>query len=159
MKSTKITIGIIGFIIFCVGAGLIIARNSDDSTPNSTDTTTTATDTTGAAIPTPTPSSTSSAAYKDGTFTATGTYQSPAGPEGVTVSVTLKNGIITDSTVTSNANDGESRRYQSEFISGYKTYVNGKNIDSVSVGKVSGSSLTGAGFNNALTKIKAEAKA
>jgi hypothetical protein len=40
----------------------------------------------------------------------------------------------------------------------YKQYVVGKKIDEVQLTKVSGSSLTPQGFNDALAKIKAEAK-
>jgi len=52
----------------------------------------------------------------------------------------------------------ESQHYQSRFLSGYKQYVVGKNISSVNLTNVSGSSLTPIGFDNALTQIKAQAK-
>jgi hypothetical protein len=45
------------------------------------------------------------------------------------------------------------------FVSGYKQYVVGKNIASIHLDRVSGSSLTGAGFNAALARIEIEAKA
>jgi len=45
------------------------------------------------------------------------------------------------------------------FISGYKPYVIGKNIDTISLDRVSGSSLTPAAFNEALGQIKTEARA
>lgn len=159
MKSTKITLGIIVFIVFCIGAGLIIAHHSKDA--STADSSAASTSATADATASGAASSDNSAAsnFTDGTYTATGTYQSPAGPEGVKVTVTLKNDVITDSTVTSEATDGESKHYQAMFISGYRTYVNGKNIADVNVGKVSGSSLTGTGFNNALIQIMQEAKA
>jgi len=97
--------------------------------------------------------------YKDGTYTATGSYDSPAGNESIDVSITLKNGAITDSTVQAKATDSEAREYQDDFVSGYKAFVTGKNIDSIRLSRVSGSSLTSGGFNAALTKIKDEAKA
>lgn len=97
--------------------------------------------------------------YKDGTYSSTGSYTSPGGAESVTVSLTLKNGIVTDSTVTGNAENPTSKQYQGMFVAGYKTFVTGKSIDAVSVSKVSGSSLTARGFNEALAKIKVEAKA
>jgi hypothetical protein len=97
-------------------------------------------------------------AYKDGTYSAVGSYNSPAGTEQVSVSLVLKNNIVTDSTFSATSNSGRSKAYQNEFASGYKAFVIGKNISTINVGKVSGSSLTGTGFNNALAKIKAQAK-
>lgn len=96
--------------------------------------------------------------YKNGTYTAVGKYNSPAGPETINVSLTLTNDIVTDATVVSLAPDAHSQRYQGYFISGYKQYVVGKNIDSINlVGDISGSSLTPKGFDDALTTIKSEA--
>ena len=97
--------------------------------------------------------------YKNGTYSASGTYRSPEGQESVNVSITLSDGVIEDSTVIGNARDGKSLRYQGIFIANYKTLITGKNIDDVRLSKVSGSSLTSAGFNAALEKIKIEAKA
>ncbi len=97
--------------------------------------------------------------YNDGTYSATGTYDSPGGLESVSVSLTIANDIVTGATVTSGASDGTSRRYQQMFISGYKTYVIGKDIDTLNLDRVSGSSLTPIGFDNALAKIKTEAQA
>jgi hypothetical protein len=56
------------------------------------------------------------------------------------------------------ASDGRSERYHNMFISGYQQYVVGKNIASVYLTKVSGSSLTPSGFDDALTQIKSQAK-
>jgi len=105
------------------------------------------------------PKPTQSSPYKNGTYVATGSYDSPAGIERVGVSITLQNGIIESATVTNEAQDGTSSRYQNKFISGYKQYVIGKNIADVSLSRVSGSSLTPIGFNQALAKIKTEAAA
>lgn len=96
-------------------------------------------------------------AYKDGSYSAVGNYNSPEGSESIKVTVTLKNGIITDSSVIGEASDHTSKRYQNMFISGFKQYVIGKSIDQVSLNKVSGSSLTPDGFNNAIAKIKNQA--
>ena len=84
---------------------------------------------------------------------------SPGGEDQVTVTLTLAHDVITSVNVTPGAQDRTSQRYQDRFISGYKQYVVGKNIASVNVGVVSGSSLTPIGFNDALTQIKAQAKA
>lgn len=111
-----------------------------------------------ATIPTETTTTTSSK-YRNGTYKATGSYDTPEGQESVDVSLTLENGIVTDATVTANAFGGRSLRYQQMFISGYKTSVVGKDIDTISLGRISGSSLTPIGFNNALAEIKTQAKA
>ncbi len=104
------------------------------------------------------PDSASVSSYKDGTYTAKGSYVSPGGNESVTVSLTLKDGVVTASTVEEGAGDPEALEYQHDFIGGYKTFVNGKDIDNIHVSRVSGSSLTSIGFNDALTQIKDQAK-
>lgn len=101
----------------------------------------------------------SSSVYKDGTYTATGSYMSPGGYEQLGVSITLQNDIITSASVTNMAGDGRSQRYQNMFISSYQQYVVGKNIANVYLTKVSGSSLTPSGFNDALNQIKSQALA
>lgn len=98
------------------------------------------------------------AGYKDGTYTSTGTYNTPGGREEVAVSVTLKDGKVASSSVTAEANAPTSKQFQEEFINNYKQFVTGKSIDSLKLSKVSGSSLTGTGFNAAIEKIKADAK-
>lgn len=97
-------------------------------------------------------------AYTDGTYTAIGDYVSPGGPEQVEVTLTVKDGVVTDSVFKSLAERPASVQMQSNFAGGYKEYVVGKKLDEIEVGKVSGSSLTPKGFNDAVAKIKAEAK-
>jgi uncharacterized protein with FMN-binding domain len=108
--------------------------------------------------PAPQPA-TNKSTYKDGSYTAEGSYASPGGTEGVTVTLTLKDDVVTGVTVAPGANDPMSTRYQNMFIGGISGIVVGKKLDAIAVGKVSGSSLTAGGFNQAVTKIKAEAKA
>ena len=96
--------------------------------------------------------------YKDGTYEATGAYRSPAGAETVPVKLTLKDGVITSVTVTPTATNPKSVRFQGLFIGGVNAAVVGKNINEVNLDKVSGSSLTPKGFNDALAQIKAQAK-
>ena len=97
--------------------------------------------------------------YKDGSYTATGSYNSPGGYDQLGVSLTLKDDKVTSVSVTPKAGDRTSTRYQEKFISGYKQYVIGKNIDSLHLGTISGSSLTPKGFNDALAQIKKQAQA
>ncbi len=102
--------------------------------------------------------STATSMYKDGTYQATGNYVSPGGPREIGVTVTISNGQITDSQFEGKATDATSKRFQGEFGNNYKTFVIGKNIDEVMLTKVSGSSLTPKGFDDALNKIKQQAK-
>jgi len=105
--------------------------------------------------PAPAPASTE---YRNGTYQATGSYDSPAGQESIGVSITISNDVITQSSLSLLAGDRMSQRYQQRFQSGYLPLVVGRSVDSVNLGAVSGSSLTPIGFNNALATIKAQAK-
>jgi len=97
--------------------------------------------------------------YKDGSYTATGSYDSPGGTESITVSVTLQSDVITASSAQPGARDDEAKEFQDEFIANYKPLVVGKDITSVRLSNVAGSSLTSQGFNAALSRIKSQAKA
>ncbi|WP_157580024.1 MULTISPECIES: FMN-binding protein [unclassified Plantibacter] len=101
---------------------------------------------------------TGSTDYKDGSYTADGSYQSPNGTESITVTVTLAEDKVTAVDVVSHAESANSKRYQAEFISGIAGEVVGKDIDGLKVSKVAGSSLTSGGFNAAIDTIKTEAK-
>jgi uncharacterized protein with FMN-binding domain len=100
-----------------------------------------------------------STTYKDGTYTADGSYSSPDGEEEIAVRVTVKSNVITAVRVTSVTAVGEGEQYQVRFESGISAVAVGKNLASLSVSNVSGSSLTGQGFNAALDTIRTEAAA
>ncbi|HEY8886069.1 MAG TPA: hypothetical protein VIM31_01035 [Candidatus Microsaccharimonas sp.] len=100
-----------------------------------------------------------STTYKDGTYNATGSYASPGGRQSIELTVTLKDGIITSTSLVTDATDGNARDYQSQFASNYKGLIVGKNVDRVALSRVAGSSLTSNGFNDALDQIKTDAKA
>lgn len=95
--------------------------------------------------------------YKDGEYTAEGGYISPGGPQKVGVTVTLSNNVIKSVSVDTSQTKGPSLKYQGKFAGGIADVVVGKNIDDIDVHKVSGSSLTSGGFNEAIEKIKREA--
>lgn len=98
-------------------------------------------------------------AYADGTYSATGNYVSPAGQENMSVTITLKAGVITDSQFNGEAVNPVSKRMQGNFSEGFKEKVVGKSIDSVVLTAINGASLVPKGFMDALNKIKQEAKA
>ncbi len=96
--------------------------------------------------------------FQDGEYTASGTYIPPSNTkEEVTVSLTLKDGVVTGLEVSTSGNHPTSKRYQAEFTDGIQQEVVGKPIDEVKVDKVASSSLTSSGFNKALDTIMNEA--
>jgi len=100
-----------------------------------------------------------SASYTDGTYTAEGSYISPAGEESVKVELTLDGDIVTAVTVTPEADDPQAKSFQEKFASGIADVVVGKDIDTLNVSRVAGSSLTSGGFAEALKAIKVDALA
>ena len=97
--------------------------------------------------------------YADGTYTATGSYESPAGPETVGVSITLADGVVSAVVVTPEATNPASQKFQTQFASGVADAVVGQPIEGLTVDTVSGSSLTPDGFNAAVAEIAADAHA
>jgi len=131
-----------------------LAGCSAAATTGSPDTSTAASPSADASDDTSTPT------FTDGSYTEDGEYNSPGGEEKIEVKVTLAGGVITAVTVTSDpSNDATAKQYQAQFIKGISAEVVGKKIDSLSVSKVSGSSLTSMGFNAAIKKIEADASA
>ena len=108
------------------------------------------------AAPTPTKAANT---YKDGQYSATTSYDSPGGQEQLGVTLTLKSDKVVKSDLQLLGGAGISHSYQALFASGYLPLVLGKDIDSISLGVVSGSSLTGKGFNEAVKKIEEQARA
>ena len=96
--------------------------------------------------------------YKDGTYAATGTYLSPGGRESVQLTVTIKDGVITDTALEAEGASLESREHQQLFADNYKELVVGKKINGLTLSRVAGSSLTSNGFNDALDDIRQEAR-
>ena len=103
--------------------------------------------------------STDTSTYKDGTYSATGMYLSPGGRETLALTVTIKGGVIIDTTLKTEPATQESAQHQQDFADNYKALVMGKKINGLSLSRVAGSSLTSNGFNDALTEIRSDAKA
>lgn len=163
-SPNKAIIGIIVVALIAIAATAVIittskkddtANTSDNSATQMADTSDAANDTTDSANS----AADSSATFKDGTYTATGSYQTPGGQESIDLTVTLSGNTITDAKVVQNASGGEAAEYQSKFASGYRSLVVGKKITDVSLTRVAGSSLTPVGFNNAISDIENQAKA
>jgi len=95
--------------------------------------------------------------YTDGSYTANGSYTSPAGQEEVEVTLVLQNDVIQDAQFNGKAVNPGSVRMQEQFSQGYKEIVVGKSISDLSLTVVNGASLTPKGFMQAVEKIKAQA--
>jgi hypothetical protein len=95
--------------------------------------------------------------FKNGTYVATGYYNTPGGQEWVKVTVTLSSDAISGVSIQQSASQGDAGQYQSQFVANYKPLVLGKKIKSVSLSRVAGSSLTSNGFNNAINQIESKA--
>lgn len=152
-KQAIITIAVVAITIFAVLAAILLAKKKSNKNLATTDSSTKANTSQETA------SQASGATFKDGAYKATGSYTSPGGNEQITVNITLKDGVVTDTSATSGANDPTAKQFQGEFIANYKDQVVGKKISVIKLSHVSGSSLTSQGFNSALEQIQQQAKA
>ncbi len=157
--NTKTTLGILSLVIVAIAGGVYMKSNGAPEQGASVATVPEAAPVAQTAETAPEAATAPVSTYKDGTYSATGAYKSPAGEETIDVSLTLKDGIIVDSTVKGNGTNPGTKANQADFVGHYKEMVTGKSIDEANLTKVSGSSLTGAGWNAAIEKIKSEAKA
>lgn len=148
---------VIAVIAILVGAVIVLGKKDDASKDSvATPTSQSSTEQTKASDTSATTDTAST--YKNGTYEAVGTYSSPGGTEKINVKITIADNAITDAEVTEGGTSRTSLQYQSEFIAGYKKQVVGKKVDEVELSKVSGSSLTPKGFNDALDDIRNEAR-
>jgi uncharacterized protein with FMN-binding domain len=144
-RSTTVAVSAAGLFII-IAAGIVLVASSQKTSSNS---------------PSTSESSVSvvAGAYKDGTYTSSGSYNTPESVESVDVTITLKNNVISSISTSTNAKDRESKQYMNLFKQGVGAVVNGKTLDKATVsGSVNGSSLTGLGFNQALKKIADQAR-
>ncbi|HEX4441976.1 MAG TPA: hypothetical protein VHZ81_00250 [Galbitalea sp.] len=100
----------------------------------------------------------STTTYKDGTYSEPGDYVSPGGSERINVTLTLSKNVITKMKVVTVFADPTATGYEHLFEGGISAATVGKNINTLNIGVVAGSSLTSMGFNKALAAIKADAK-
>lgn len=98
-----------------------------------------------------------SAEYADGNYSATGSYQSPGGRERIDLELTLENDIITALAVHPHGLSPTAIEFETAFAEGVVVEVVGKDIDTLDVRRVGGSSLTSGGFRRALEDIKKDA--
>lgn len=159
MNKSQVTTIVILLATTLIVGGVVVINNNQKQNNEQSSVVTTSSNKTSESSDTKAASS-ESGGYKPGEYSATGDYESPDGAQKIVIKLTIQSdGTITDTSATKGANGRESSEYQARFMSGYKSQVVGKDIDSLSLSSVSGSSLTPQGFNDALDKIKEEAKA
>lgn len=108
----------------------------------------------------PSTSTTPELSYKNGTYTKTGSYASPAGMDTIGVTLVVENDIVKSVSIDKQATNEGSVYWQNMFADGISSLVVGKSLDSIgNLSAVNGASLTPKGFNQALSAIKAEAQA
>lgn len=152
-------VGVAGLSLTGAVAGCAAAQ----SAPAANGSTTTATPSSAATssaseAATSSASLTQTSGYKDGTYSADGSYNSPNGQETVGVQLTLSSVTISAVDITTHATNPNSKKFQGEFKDGIAAQVVGQKLDAINVSKVAGSSLTSGGFNQAVETIKSEAK-
>src|ERR1700712_1716246 len=101
-NKTIVTVAVLLVIVLIVGGAVAFGKHSKAKTASSTAAATTAT--TPAATDTTTTADTTAQAttstFKDGTYKTNASYDSPGGTQNIAVSITLKDGVVTDSSVT-----------------------------------------------------------
>jgi uncharacterized protein with FMN-binding domain len=145
--------------IAAVGGGLIGIAALAGCAPSASGSGAAAADDSAASSSSSSSSSAATADLKDGSYTETGHYQSPAGDSTVAVTVTLKSGTIAAVSVVPKTQDPTAQQYEKQFASGIGAVAIGKPITGLQVGAVSGSSLTSQGFEKALDEIRTKAAA
>ncbi|MCS5498338.1 hypothetical protein NY547_13890 [Cnuibacter physcomitrellae] len=93
--------------------------------------------------------------YRDGRYTATGWYGSLPSHQDVTLA--LSDGVVTDVTITTPAEDQTSLGYQQRFAEALPAAVVGQRIDELDIDRLAGSSGCSEGFVNALDQITQQA--
>ena len=160
-SKKSMTVVVSAVVLIIAGLSYVILRNFNKNDSLIGDITVPVFDTTKQTIvdvTVPDTTITKTLVYKNGVYSVVGDYISPGGAEQIGVEITLKDDVIVDAKVESKAFRPNSVKFQGQFRSGFSQLVIGKNIDEVYLDKVSGSSLTPKGFNDALEKIKTEAK-
>jgi uncharacterized protein with FMN-binding domain len=97
--------------------------------------------------------------YKDGTYTESGSYSTPGGEESVKVTLTIASSAVTAVSLTGSEITPNAKHYQEQFAAGIGAIIKGKQLSTLEVSRVAGSSLTSAGFNAAVEAIRTDAKA
>ncbi|MCA4132194.1 hypothetical protein [Arthrobacter sp. M4] len=150
-------VGIAGLSIAGAAAGCAPSAQSGTSSPSTPSPAATNQSSSSSAAPSTGTQIAQTSGYKDGTYNADGTYTSPNGQETVGVQLTLSGGTVSAVNITVHPSNPNTKKFQTEFAGGIADQVVGKKLDDIKVSKVSGSSLTSGGFNQAVEAIKSQA--
>jgi hypothetical protein len=155
LRARPVVVGLAGLGLVGALAGCSAASDAATSatTPATSDGASSATPSASASAD----SGSSSSSYKDGTYSADGTYQAPSGTETITVTLTIASDAVTKVTIGTHATDPNAKQYQTMFANGISSQVVGKALSDLSVTRVAGSSLTSNGFKAAVAKIETQA--
>jgi uncharacterized protein with FMN-binding domain len=96
--------------------------------------------------------------YKDGTYSGSADYNTPAGKENVSLTVKISDGKVVSATPSGLIRDEISKQFHSQYLVGFNDAVVGKKIADLNFGFRNGASLTPMGFNAALAQIKTKAQ-
>jgi len=175
--ATKIivSIGSIAVIATAGIGGFLLATSNSSSMPSITGTVSqTTTPSTVSAVTsvattssTTSPSSSSgssststSSGYKDGTYTASSSYNVPHGnTNSMSATVTVSGGNITAVSTNNNYSDGESAMYVDSFKSSVSSAAVGSSLANASFSRIGGASLTTQAFDSVLDQIRTQATA
>lgn len=168
-RSTPFIVGSLA-IAAIVGASTYVMRTSTRSSASTTSTTSQVASPSATSTATPTSQATeaspnagtSSAAtgqYNNGTYSTSVTYAVPKGERNtIKVTLTLKDGAITDVSTTHAYNDRESGAYIDSFDAQIKSAIVDTLLTEAYAGRVGSASLTSNAFNQALQQIQHDAK-
>jgi hypothetical protein len=107
----------------------------------------------------PTGSQMNATVYRNGTYTATGGYLTPARTSHtVKLTITVENDIIIASSIQYDGKDGYSNPNQERFDNTYKEQVIGASLREIRLSRVGAASLTSQAFNDAIVDITEEAR-
>jgi len=96
----------------------------------------------------------SSSSFKDGTYSANGTFATPGGDQMIGVTLKIQNSKIASVSIQDKTTDERSAEYAKIFSDSISQVVVGQPISKAYLnGQVNGASLTSGGFNNALDTI------
>jgi hypothetical protein len=155
-KNKEVIIGCCVVVVIAVLVLISTLANKSSSSSNSMAEMTT-TKSAGSSSTTPSSSVSGNTKFKDGSYTAVGSYEAPGEKESITVTLTLDGGVVENASVTEGYKSSESQLYQDQFVSAYKQSVIGKKITSINLSHVAASSLTSQGFDAALKQIEQQA--
>lgn len=104
------------------------------------------------------PAAQMSSQYRSGRYTATGHYLTPGGNESIAVTLDVQGDTVTASAIEVEAKSPTARQFQEQFRSTIARQITARPLSTLSVSRVSGASLTSLGFDQALTRIRQDAK-